>query len=385
VSAESVPAPVEAPIYLDWNATTPPHPAVLEAMQAAAEEAWANPSSPHRAGRRARALLELGRERVAGSLGLSPRDVVFTGSGTEANNLALRGAGALVLSRMEHPSVVRVAEELEQCGLTVLWLTPAETGQIDPAEIGVALATLAPELRATTIVALAAANHETGVIQPIVEVAERTHALGARLHVDAAQALGKMDAAAFGGADSYTVVAHKIRGPQGIAALAWSGAPLVKPVLLGGSQERGLRPGTQSGMLVAGFAAALERLDPRRYHALEPRRDRLEQSLAGRALVNGAGAARLPHVSNLSVTGWTGEQLVAALDLEGVCISSGSACSVGTSQPSAVIEAMLGRARAACAVRVSLGESTLDGQVDRAIVAFNRVLARKTSGASGRG
>jgi cysteine desulfurase len=378
VSSARAPDSDQAPIYLDWNATTPPHASVLAAMQAAAEAAWANPSSPHSAGRRARTLIEGVRERVASCLGLSPRDVVFAGSGTEANNLALRGAGALVLSRLEHPSVVRVAEELEQQGVPVRWLAPPESGRLEPERIQDALSSLEPALRAVTVVTLAAANHETGVIQPIGDVVERVHALGARLHVDAAQALGKLEAAAFAGADSYTVVAHKIRGPQGVAALAWRGASGMKPVLLGGSQERGLRPGTQSATLIAGFGAALERLDPARYRALAAHRDRLEQALVGHALVNGTGP-RLPHVSNLSLHGWSGEQLVAALDLEGVCISSGSACTVGTSQPSAVIEAMLGRERAASAVRVSLGETTLEGEVDRAIVAFHRVLTRKSS------
>lgn len=371
------PTPAAAPVYLDWNATTPPHPAVLAAMQTAAELAWANPSSPHRAGRKARALVEAARERVASLLALSPRDVIFAGSGTEANNLALRGAASLMLTRLEHPSIVRVAEELEQRGGVVRWLAPPESGRMEPLSFERALQELEPSVRASTVVALAAANHETGVVQPIPELAERVHALGARLHVDAAQALGKLEPAAFAGADSYTVVAHKIRGPQGVAALAWRGAPLVQPVLLGGSQERGLRPGTQSAPLIAGFAAALERLDPQRYRPLADWRDRLEQALAGRALVNGGEVARLPHVSNVSVRGWTGEQLVAALDLEGVCIASGSACSVGTSQPSAVVEAMLGRERAASAIRVSLGESTLESEVERAIVAFNRVLARK--------
>lgn len=374
------PAPSAAPVYLDWNATTPPHPAVLDAMRSAAELAWGNPSSPHRAGRKARALVEAVRERVASWLELSSRDVIFAGSGTEANNLALRGATSLVLTRLEHPSVVRVAEELERRGGAVRWLSPPASGRMEPAAFAEALLALEPAVRTSTVVALAAANHETGVVQPIPELAEQVHSLGARLHVDAAQALGKLEPAAFAGADSYTVVAHKLRGPQGVAALAWRGAPRVLPVLLGGTQERGLRPGTQSAPLIAGFGAALERLDPERYRPLSHWRDRIEQALGNRAAVNGAGVARLPHVSNVSIAGWTGEQLVAALDLEGVCIASGSACSVGTSQPSAVIEAMLGRARATAAVRISLGESTLESEVDRAIVAFNRVLERKTSG-----
>jgi cysteine desulfurase len=377
------PAPGAAPVYLDWNATTPPHPAVLDAMRTAAEAAWGNPASPHRAGRRARAVVEAVRERVASQLELSPRDVIFAGSGTEANNLALRGARSLVLTRLEHPSVVRVAEELERCGGSVRWLPPPASGRMEPAAFEEALHALEPAVRASTVVVLAAANHETGVVQPIPELAQRVHALGARLHVDAAQALGKLDPGAFAGGDSYTVVAHKIRGPQGVAALAWRGAPQVLPVLLGGTQERGLRPGTQSAPLIAGFGAALERVDPKRYQRLAAWRDRLEQSLGSRGAVNGGGVERLPHVSNVSMVGWTGEQLVAALDLEGVCIASGSACSVGTSQPSAVIEAMLGRERASAAVRISMGDGTLENEVERAIVAFNRVLGRKASSTSG--
>lgn len=372
-----------ASIYLDWNATTPVHPDVVGAMSAAATSAWANPASPHRAGRQARAVVESAREHVAACVGTSPRDVLFASSGTEANNLALRGARALVLGRIEHPSVVRVAEALEAAGTPVRWVPPTAGGRVDPGRIVEALASLPESIRTSAVVAIAAANHETGVIQPVPEVCERSHALGARVHVDAAQALGKVPSDAFAGADSYTVVAHKIRGPQGIAALAWRGALAVQPVLLGGNQERGLRPGTQSAMLAAGFAAALARLDPNRYAALAPLRDRLEAALADFSSVNGAGEPRLPHVSNLSVAGWTGGQLVAALDLEGVCISSGSACSVGTSQPSAVIEAMVGPARALSAVRVSLGESTLEEEVEQAISAFRRVLARKLSSPSG--
>src|SRR6185436_9789420 len=177
---------------------------------------------------------------------------------------------------------------------------------------------------------------ETGVLQTVLELAQALRGSGLRLHVDAAQALGKLPFERFAGADSYTLVAHKIRGPQGVAALAWRGW-VPAPVLLGGSQERGLRPGTQSAPLVAGFAAALERIDPSRYARLEPLRDRLEQQLAPYSSVNGAGTARLPHVSNLSFRGWSGERLVAALDVRGLCVSTGSACRVGTTEPSAAV------------------------------------------------
>jgi cysteine desulfurase len=208
------------------------------------------------------------------------------------------------------------------------------------------------------------------------------HAEGARLHVDAAQALGKVEPHMYAGADSYTVVAHKVRGPQGIAALAWRGAaPL--PVLLGGTQERGLRPGTLSAQLVAGFGAALARLDAARYAPLAAWRDELERALAPHAVVNGGTVPRLPHVSNLAFSGWSGERLVAALDVRGVCVSTGSACRVGTAEPSAAVAAMAGLERAKAAVRISLGEDATHEQVRRGIDVLLRLLASQSSGASG--
>jgi len=233
------------------------------------------------------------------------------------------------------------------------------------------------------VVALTLANHETGVIQDVEAVLERAREHGARLHVDAAQALGKLPATLFGMADSYTLVAHKIRGPQGIAALAWRGRPPA-PVLLGGSQERGLRPGTLSGALVAGFGAALERLDPARYARLAPLRDELEAALGSVVLRNGADAPRLPHVSNFSTPGWTGERLVAALDVRGVCVSTGSACRVGTAEPSAAVAAMHGLERALGAIRVSFGEDLERDQLAAGIAVLLPLVRRGTEGASSR-
>lgn len=362
-------------LYWDWNATTPPHPDVLAAMQRAFEQAWANPSSPHQAGRTARAALEDARERVAAVVGLDARDVLFASSGTEANNLALRGARGLVVSRIDHPSIVRVAEALSAEGRSVAWIPVPESGRLEPEAALAALASLPEGCRSGAVVALTAANHETGVVQPVGQVAELLRGSGARLHVDAAQALGKLPVECFAGADSYTLVAHKIRGPQGIAALAWRG-PSPLPVLLGGSQERGLRPGTQSAPLAAGFAAALQRLDPQRYAGVAAHRDLLERELAPYAWVNGAGVQRLPHVCNASFRGWTGERLVAALDVRGVCASTGSACRVGTSEPSAAVSAMSGVERARAALRISLGEDTTESDVRRGIEALRSILAR---------
>ncbi|MGK3983297.1 cysteine desulfurase family protein [Sorangium sp. So ce136] len=393
-------------IYLDWNATTPPHPEVLAAMQAAAEVAWANPASVHGPGRRARAFIEQAREAVARLVGLDARDVTLTSGGTEANNLALSHAfgdeaagagaagapawgrleGALVVSRIEHPSVTRAAEGLARRGVEVAWVDPEPSGRVAPEALAAALdraAAVAP----VRLVSLQAVNHETGVIQPVAEAAAIAHARGARLHVDAVQAVGRLPPEAWAGADLVSVAAHKIRGPKGIGALAVRPDVRLRPVLLGGAQERGLRPGTQDPLAAAGFAAAARRaLDaPARYAALAPLRDRLEAALieAGRAagaapLPNGEGM-RAPHITNLSWPGWRGDELCAALDLEGVAVSSGSACSAGTAEPSPVLTAMLGPERAASAVRFSIGEETTEADVVEAVRRVARVLARLRS------
>jgi cysteine desulfurase len=359
-------------IYLDWNATAPPHPEVLQAMARAAHEAWGNPASTHGVGRKARAQVEDAREKLAEICAVNPRDVLFTSGGTEANNLGLASAAGLALSRLEHPSVTRVAEQLEARGVPVQWIDVPASGQLDAEAYRQAL----ERLPSGSVAALMAANHETGVLQPLEEVALVAHALGATLHVDAVQALGKLPPETWRFADSLAVAAHKIRGPKGIGALAFRGSKAPKPVLLGGSQERGLRPGTVDPVAAAGFLAALERAQegPARYARLSVLRDELEQAFVSVATLNGQGVARLPHVSNLSFHGLSGDELVAALDLLGVCVSSGSACSAGTTEASTVITAMLGRERARSAVRISLGETTTSTEIHAAIAAFGRAL-----------
>jgi cysteine desulfurase len=364
-------------VYLDWNATTPLHPAVVEAMARAADRAWANPASIHGAGRAARDELEGARELLAAQLGFHPRDVVFTGSGTEANNLALHRAGALVTSRIEHPSVVNVALALEQRGVPVRWLPVGVSGAVEPEAVSEALAALPAHTDGPVVVAVMAANHETGVLQPLTDIAERVHAAGARLHVDAVQLLGRGDLSPLAAADTVSVAAHKLRGPKGIGALLWRPGQAPHPLLRGGAQERGLRPGTQDAVAAAGFRAALERCpeSARRYAELAPWRDRLERELEPWTERNGSGA-RLPHVTNLSVRGWRGDEVVAALDLQGVFVSSGSACSAGTTEPSPVITALHGRERASEAIRISLGEGSQAHDLERALAAFRQILGR---------
>jgi cysteine desulfurase len=232
------------------------------------------------------------------------------------------------------------------------------------------------DLPAGSTVSVAAVNHEIGVIQPVLDMARRVWTAGARIHVDAVQALGKLPPPAFAPADSIAVAAHKIRGPKGVGALVWrSGAP-PRPVLVGGAQERGARPGTQDAAMCAGFRIALEhaRETPARYLELELLRDRIEARLLERGQRNGDQHSRVPHVTNVSVDDWSGDELVAALDLEGVRVSSGSACSAGTAEPSPVVTAVAGIERARRAVRMSLGETTSPAEIDRVLAVLTRVL-----------
>ena len=372
-------------VYLDWNATTPPLPVVVEAMAEAAREAWGNPSSVHAFGRTARARVEDAREAVARLAKSDPRDVVLTSGGTEANNLALRsafaGAGAggvpvLVTSRLEHPSVVRVAEALETEGRArVRWLRVLPAGTIDLEDLERAL-----REGGVTLVALQAVNAETGVIQPVREVIELSHRAGARVHVDTVQTFGRSDDV-LEEADTRSLAAHKMRGPKSIGALVTRPGLAVAPVLLGGSQERGIRPGTVDPVAAAGLAAAARHAleSPARWKAVAPLRDALEAgllALAPRARVNGAEAARAPHVASVAFPGWTGPELVAALDLEGVAASGGSACSAGTAEPSAVLAAMGALDAATSTIRFSLGEETTAADVEAALAAAATVLAR---------
>jgi cysteine desulfurase len=376
-----MPAARPTTVYLDWNATTPPLPAVIEAMAEAAREAWGNPASVHRSGRGARARVESAREAVAALARCDPRDVVLTSGGTEANNIALRSAfagepGVLVTSRLEHPSVARVAEALEAEGRArVRWLRCLPQGMVDLDDLALALSE-----GGVRLVALQAVNAETGVLQPVRQAIAMTRRAGVRLHVDTVQSFGRGDEVAEG-ADTRSLAAHKMRGPKSVGALiACAGLPLT-PILLGGSQERGLRPGTVDPVAAAGLEVAARHAltAPPRWAALAPLRDALEGGLlriARGARVNGATATRAPHVTSVAFPGWSGAELVAALDLEGVAASAGSACSAGTSEPSAVLAAMSDLEAATSSIRFSLGEDTTEDDVAAALHAAERVLAR---------
>jgi cysteine desulfurase len=370
-------------IYLDFNATTPPLDEVIEAQREAARVAWGNPSSIHEDGRRARALVEDARACVAELAGCDPRDVIFTSGGTEANNLALRSAfsksrGTLITSRLEHPSVVQVAEALaREEKADVRFCDVDRNGAIDLASIEKNLATSLPHV----VFAVQAVNHETGIFQPLSEISALAAKRNAWLHVDAVQAFGRRaDVAAQ--ATTRSISAHKIRGPKGIGALMTLPSIQIEPVLRGGAQERGIRPGTIDPVAAAGFAVAAvhAKTTADAYASKSKLRDALESALVALGgEVNGGQvnpAARAPHVTNVSFPNWIGAELVAALDLEGVSVSSGAACSAGTIEPSPVITAFVGGARAKSAVRISLGPTTTDSEIQRATLAFRRVIAR---------
>jgi cysteine desulfurase len=381
VGAErTVPVPSRR-VYLDWNATTPPLPAVVQAMAVAAAEAWGNPSSVHAFGRAARRCVEEAREAVAALAGCDARDVTLTSGGTEANNLALRsafagGPGVLVTSRLEHPSVTRVAETLESEGRAVVrWLRVREVGTIDLDDLVRQL-----EKGDVRLVALQAVNSETGVVQPVTEAIAMARGAGARIHVDAVQAFGR--AATIGAeADTRALAGHKIRGPKGIGALISRLGVVVQPVLVGGSQEGGVRPGTLDPVAAAGLAAAARHAETShdQWQALAPLRDRLEANLLllwPGSYVNGGAARRLPNATNVAFPGWEAAELVAAFDLEGVAVSAGTSCSAGTAEPSAALRAMGKDETARSSVRFSLGEDTTHEELDATLEAAARILRR---------
>lgn len=367
--------------YLDHNATAPVKPAVAEAVRAALG-ACGNPSSVHGAGRIARRMVEDGRDAVAALAGARPERVVFTAGGTEANNLALRGAGRarILAGATEHPSVLKGAEDVET--IPVL-----RDGCLDLGALDTAL-TKSDE---PALVSVMLANNETGVIHPVAEAAQIAKRRGALVHCDASQAPGRIafDMASLG-ADLLTLSAHKLGGPMGAGALVLGPGVEIEAVLRGGGQERRRRAGTENVPAIAGFgvAAALAQDDRRDAPRLARLRDLLETRLTAEgAVAFGAGAPRLPNTSCLSMPGVASDTQVMDFDLAGFAVSSGAACSSGKVEPSHVLAAMgVPDAAARTAIRVSLGWSTTDAEVEAFIGAWlalrRRVGARASAAAA---
>ncbi|MBB4632528.1 cysteine desulfurase family protein [Sphingosinicella soli] len=335
-------------LYLDWNATAPMDPAALDAMAEAAR-AWANPSSVHAEGRRAKALLEDSRDRIAAALGAFPQQLVFTSGGTEALALALNGAVAkrrLVLAT-EHAAVLAAAPD-------------AEIVAVDATGVP-----CLPALFPGDLLAVSHANNETGVIQPVAEIVEAAHAAGARVVCDAVQTAGKLPLPP---ADFVAVSAHKLGGPPGVGALVVRCADDFAAIQKGGGQERGLRGGTENLVGIAGFAAAIEarRADTAWLDRAGTLRDRMEARLAALgAEIVAASAPRLPTTSMIRMPGIPAATQLIRFDMAGIAVSSGSACSSGKVGASHVLAAMgMPPASAAEAIRVSLGWSTTEAEID---------------------
>ncbi|MBI2886583.1 MAG: cysteine desulfurase [Chloroflexi bacterium] len=369
------------PIYLDYNATTPVDPRVLEAMLPYLKEHFGNPSSNHAYGGAAHAAVDRARGQVAGLLGCRPGEVVFTGGGSESDNLAIKGVALalrergrhIVTTEIEHPAVLETCRYLERTlGYRVTYLPVDGLGRVDPAAVSAAIT---PE---TSLISVMHANNETGVIQPIAEIAAVARARGVLLHTDAAQSVGKIPTTMDDlGVDLLTVAGHKLYAPKGIGALyVRQGAPL-DPVVHGASQEGGLRAGTENVPYMVALGTAcelagegLERDMPR----IRKLRDRLQQRLesAGWAL-NGHPTQRLPNTLNMSYTGLDGEEVLA--HAPDIAASTGSACHAGRTDPSAVLLAMgFSRERALGAVRLSLGRWTTREQVGRAAEELGRAV-----------
>ena len=372
-----------APIYLDWNATTPLDPAVREAMLpwlGAAEPArFGNASSRHEYGRQARAAVDEARARVAAAVGAHATEVVFTSGGSEANNLFLKGAapnlepGVVAVSAIEHPCVREPARQLRRAGWTLREIAVDAQGVIDSADWSAVL-----EAR-PGLVSVMLANNETGVLQDVATLARAARAAGAWFHTDAVQALGKVavDFRALG-VHAMTLSAHKIGGPLGAGALIVDKRVELAPLIAGGGQERGLRSGTENVAAIVGFGVACERAVARREAEgvrLAALRDELCAALAERgARIFSVAAPRLPNTVFFAVEDIDGETLVGRLDRAGFACASGSACSSANPEPSRTLLAMgVDRGLARAAVRVSLGRDTRADDVHSFIETFVRV------------
>lgn len=377
------------PIYLDHNATTHLDPQVLDAMLPYLSGPAANPSSLHRYGRLARDAVEAARAQVAQLVGAQPAEIIWTSGGTEANNLAIKGVadaqtapGCVLYGATDHPAVMEAAEALRQRGWAVEAVAVDALGRVDEPALAAQLAR-----GNVRLVSLMRANNETGVIQPLPQLAPAIHAAGAWLHVDAVQALGKMpvDRDVLD-ADLMTLSSHKIYGPKGVGALVVRAEVELRAQLHGGAQERGVRGGTENVAAIVGFGAAAElarqRLDDRIAH-LQPLRDRLEAGLHSiRGIrIFGEGAERLPNTVQCALAGYDGEALLMQLDRHGIAVSSGSACASGSGEPSHVLLAMgIDPVTAKGAIRISLGQANGADDVDR-ILAVLRDTAASLAGA----
>lgn len=372
-------------IYLDYAATTPVRPEVVEAMLPYFTANGYNASSVHAEGRAARAALDDARERVARCLGAKSKEIVFTGGGSEADNLAIlgvarafRGNGRhLVSTAVEHHAVLHALEALREEGWEVTLLAVDSEGRIP-------LDTFAQALRPDTVLAsVMYVNNEIGAVAPIAQLAAAAHEHGALFHTDAVQAAAYLpiDVLALG-VDLLSLAAHKFYGPKGTGLLYVREGTPIAPILHGGSQEFAKRAGTENVAGIVGLTTALELAMDERTEAagrVATLRDRFEARVLERIAdvrVNGAGAMRAPHISNLSFLGVTSEQLLMRLDIDGIAVSAGSACASGAVEPSHVIAALgVPEPWMRGVIRFSLGRTTTQGQIDRSAEVLEQAVA----------
>ena len=377
-------------VYLDHNATSPLRPQAAEAMRAALEASHGNPSSMHREGREARAILERAREEVAGLLGVPAKELVFTSGGSEAIAAAVRGVcdrapserRRIVVSSTEHSAVLESAKLAGHHGFVVVRVPCDREGRVDTERFVTQLG------EDVALAALHWANNETGVIQPVEEIGRACRVAGIPFLVDAVQAVGKIAIDPRGAfADLLAISGHKIGGPQGTGALMVRSGIVLAPLIGGGAQERRRRGGTEAVVAIAGFGAAAARARwemKQETSRLLKLRARLETRLRGLfpdLRFHGQAAPRLPNTLNFAIPGVPGETLVIALDLAGFAVSTGSACASGAVEPSHVIQAMgFDEDEARGAVRVSLGWSTTPEEVNRFLEALPGVVEQAREG-----
>lgn len=370
-------------VYLDNNATTPVLPEIFEAMRPYLLEQYGNASSIHYHGQAARAAVERARDSVARLLGCGLSEIVFTSGGTEADNLAIFGTAGtgdhVITSSIEHHAVLHACDRLEELGCSVTRLPVDASGLVNPDDVRRALR---PN---TKLVSIMMANNETGVLQPVVEVGKIAAEGDVYFHIDAVQAAAKVpiDVGAIG-CDLLSISGHKMHAPKGVGALYVRKGTKLQPVLYGGSHERSRRAGTENvpGIVALGKAAemAAEGLANGSVQNVTNLRDRFEQTILRHTEavgVNGAGAPRVPNTTNIHFDSIEGEALVVALDLKGISVSGGAACSSGATEPSHVLSAMgLTPDRARASIRFSLGKQNTAAEIDYALALISDCVAR---------
>jgi cysteine desulfurase len=378
-------------IYLDYNACSPLRADAAAAIARVLEPGFGNPSSIHRHGHRSKLIVESARESVAALLGAAPDEIVFTSSGTEANNLAVLGAagqsatGHIVASSLEHSSLLEPLGHLERQGHRVTLVPPDAGGFVDPDAV---LRAVGPD---TVLVSLIHSSNEVGTLQPVAEVAEGIRQRGVLLHTYAVQSAGKVPLEPWKlGVDLLSLSAHKLGGPTGVGSLWIRPGVTLSPLLRGGGQESRRRAGTEPVSLLAGYGAAaslaLSELshEPGRIAGLRDRLEAVLEERLGGLSFHGRRRSRLPNTISLLVKGCSGEEMVMALDLEGIAVSTGSACSVGTVRPSHVLTAMgCSTEEARSTLRISLGHGTTWNQLERFVEVLERVVGRMRSSRAG--